>query len=427
MRYIIQSVACFCALVAIAMAGHARAATPDCGDNTGKAATGKPIIIGAITSISLNVGQGDLAALAYFKCVNANGGIHGRPIVYRDIDDQGQLGIAVQAAKKLIDDDGADVLVGSTSIVECATNAAYYAAKNILEIGIGIPPQCYLSKNIAEINGGPRQTAIAAADYARRALGIHSVACVIRNIPGSKYICGGAEAWGRKFHVKVVSVYTDATSVDFPSEVLQVLATGADAVIPIMPGDQGIQFLAAAEAQDGAARMKWLGPTTFYTLEFPRAIDGKYWNDRLWVNTELGDLDGKGEDNQNWLAVEKAYGGAKDKRDNVAQGDYIAARIVVKAMLSIKGAIDRDAVTDAIRNMAPYYSDILCSPWYWGGPNAAQHNANHISRTITVENGKWKTVEGCFPSLDPALAPIVGIENRLGINEKFDRAYKEAE
>jgi branched-chain amino acid transport system substrate-binding protein len=425
MKQIPRSLAGLCVFAALAISGHAWAATPDCGDNTHKAAAGKPIPIGAITSISLNVGQGDLAALAYFKCVNANGGIHGRPIAYHDIDDQGQLGIAVQAAKKLIDDEGMYVLVGSTSIVECATNAAYYAAKNILEIGIGIPPQCYLSKNIAEVNGGPRQTAIAAADYARRVLGARSVACVIRNIPGSKYICGGAEAWGRKFNVKVTSVYTDATSVDFPSEVLQVLATGADAVIPIMPGDQGIQFLAAAEAQDAAAKMKWLGPTTFYTLKFPRAIDSKYWNARLWVNTELGDLDGMGDDNQNWIAVEKAYGGAQDQLDNVAQGDYIAARIVVKAMLSIKGDIDRDTVTAAIGHMAPYYSDILCSPWYWGGPDATQHNANHVTRIITVENGKWKSVEGCFPSLDPALAPIVAIENRLGINGKFNRGYEE--
>lgn len=426
MKLVRNLCACLCALGAVVAASQAWAIAPDCGENTGKAATGKPIPIGAVTSISLHVGQGDLAVLAYFKCVNANGGIHGRPISYHDVDDQGQLGIAVQAAKKLVDDEGAYVMVGNTSIVECATNAAYYLQKNILEIGLGIPPQCYLSKNIAEINGGPRQTAIAAADYARRALGARSVACVIRRIPGSDYICGGVEAWGRKFNFKVMSVYTDATSVDFPSAVLQVLATGTDAAIPVMPGDQGIQFLAAVEAQDGAAKIKWLGPTTFYSEEFPHAIDGKYWNGRLWVNTELGGLGGNGKDNQNWLAVEKAYGGAKDQLDTVAQGDYVAARIVVKAMLGITGDINRDTVTAAIRNMAPYYSDVLCSPWYWGGPDAAQHNSGHVSQIATIENGKWKTVEGCFPSLDPALAPIIAVENKLGINMEFNRMYKEA-
>ncbi|HEY5209357.1 MAG TPA: ABC transporter substrate-binding protein [Stellaceae bacterium] len=409
-----------------ALASHAWAATPDCGDNTGKAATGKPIPIGAVTSISLNIGQGDRAALAYFTCVNANGGIHGRPITYHDFDDQGKLDIAAQAAKKLVDDEGVYLMVGSTSIVECAANGAFYLKKNVLDIGIGIAPPCYRSKNIAPVNGGPRQTAIGGADYARRLLGAKSFTCVTRKIPGAEYFCRGVEAWGQKYRVKVTSIYTDPTSIDFASEVLQILATGADAVMAIMPGDQGIQLLAAAEAQDGAARMKWTAPTTFYTAEFPGAIDSKYWNKRLWVNTELGDLAGQGVDNQNWLAVEKAYGGKRDLLDNTAQADYIAARIAVRAMLSIKGAVDRDAVTEALRNAAPYHTDILCSDWYWGGPDASEHNANHVTRMITIDNGKWKTVEGCFPDLDPGLASIVALENRLGINGTFNAEYERA-
>jgi branched-chain amino acid transport system substrate-binding protein len=44
--------------------------------------------------------EADDAARAYFDCVNANGGIHGRPITYHDEDDQSQLDVAAQAAKK---------------------------------------------------------------------------------------------------------------------------------------------------------------------------------------------------------------------------------------------------------------------------------------------------------------------------------------
>jgi len=79
-------------------------AKPDCGENTGQKATGKPIPIGGVTSMS-GIGSfkeaGD-AAEAYFKCVNDNGGIHGRPITYHAEDDQSQLDVAAQAAKKLV-------------------------------------------------------------------------------------------------------------------------------------------------------------------------------------------------------------------------------------------------------------------------------------------------------------------------------------
>ena len=65
-------------------------------------ATGKPIPIGAVTTMS-GIGsfkEADDAVRAYFDCVNANGGIHGRPITYHDEDDQSQLDVAAQAAKK---------------------------------------------------------------------------------------------------------------------------------------------------------------------------------------------------------------------------------------------------------------------------------------------------------------------------------------
>ena len=49
--------------------------------------------------------EADEAVKAYFDCVNANGGIHGRPILYHDEDDQSKLDVAAQAAKKLVGDE----------------------------------------------------------------------------------------------------------------------------------------------------------------------------------------------------------------------------------------------------------------------------------------------------------------------------------
>jgi len=393
-------------------------AKPDCGLNTGKAATGAPIPIGAVTSAS-GIGsfeEADLAAKAFFDCVNANGGIHGRPIVYTDEDDQSKLDIAAQAAKKLVGDKGAYLMVGSTSFIECIANADYYLKQNILEIGLGIPPQCYQSKNIAEINAGPRQSAIGAVDYLRRKEGAKTMVCLIFKFPGSDYTCNGVEQWGKKYGVKVTSIYADPTSPDFSSLALQVLATGADGMQALFVDDQAAQLLNAAEQQDGAAKMKWSGPTSYYTVRFPAAIDTKYWNDRLWVNTELAPLDSKGKDNLNWHAVMDAYG-PKVLKDSFSQAGYIAGRIAVQAMLTIKNPkdINRKTVTAAVQNMKPHATDILCQPWYWGGPAASEHNANHVTRTVVIHDGNFKRVEGCYPDADPGLAPIEATEKKLGI------------
>jgi branched-chain amino acid transport system substrate-binding protein len=405
-------------VLALALGAAPAFAKPDCGENTGQKATGKPIPVGAVTSMSgiARFKEADEAAKAYFDCVNDNGGIHGRPIVYHDQDDQGRLDIAAQAAKQLVGDEGAYVMVGSTSIIECISNADYYLKEGILEIGLGIPPQCYKSKNIAEINAGPRQSGIGSADYARRVLGVKSLVCTIPKIPGSDYSCGGIEEWGKQYGVKVTSVYSDPVSPDYVSLVLQMMATGADGVMFFGIDTVGMQILDAAEQQDGASKMKWTASTAVYTTRFPGAIDNKYWNDRLWVNSELAPLGSTGADNQNWAEVIDAYGG-NTLRDSFSQAGYISARVAVRAMLTIKNPddINRSTVTAAIQNMPPYATDILCMPWYWGGPDASEHNANHVTRMLSVHDGKWKTLEGCVDDADPGLASIEAVEKTMGV------------
>ena len=417
MKSAVRVLAVFASVMFGGFVSHAQAA-PDCGENTGQKATGTPIPIGAVTSMS-GIGsfkEADEAAKAYFDCVNANGGIHGRPITYHDEDDQSALDVAAQAAKKLVGDEGVYAMIGSTSFIECIANADYYVKQNVLEIGLGIPSQCYQSKNIAEVNAGPRQSGIGGADYARRVLGAKSLVCSIPKFPGSDYSCGGLEEWGKKYVVKVTSIYSDPVSPDYGSLVLQFMAAGADAIMIYGTDDTGARILDAAEQQDAAAKMKWTAPTSYYTVRFPAAIDSKYWNDRLWVNAELAPLDSKGKDNQNWIAVMDAYGG-KSLRDSFSQAGYIAARVAVNAMLTIKNPndVNRNTVTAAIQNMQPYETDILCQSWYWGGADATEHNPNHVTRTVTLHDGKWKTLEGCVDDADPGLANIEALEKKLGI------------
>jgi branched-chain amino acid transport system substrate-binding protein len=172
----------------------------------------------------------------------------------------------------------------------------------------------------------------------------------------------------------------------------------------------------AAQQQDGAANMKWLAPTSFYTVRFPGAIDTKYWNDRYWVNAELAPLDSKGKDNQNWLAVMDAYG-SNALRDSFSQAGYIAARVAVNAMLTIKNPddINRHTVTAAIQNAPPYETDILRMPWYWGGADLTEHNPNHVTRMVRIHDGEWQNVESCVADADPALASIEALEKKMGI------------
>jgi branched-chain amino acid transport system substrate-binding protein len=405
------------------------AAQPVCGENTGHKATGKPIPIGGITSMT-GLGsfkEGADAVAAYFRCLNDNGGIHGRPVIYYPDDDQSKIDIAAQAAKKLIDDEGAYALIGSTSFIECVANADYYLKSGVLDIGAGVAPQCFQSKNIAEVNAGPRQAAIGAVDYARRKLGAKSIVCSIVKYPGSDYVCHGVEEWGRRYGIKVTSIYADPVSPDYTSLVLQIIAAKADAVQLMYVDDQGAQILNAVQQQDGRDKTKWTGSGALYTAPFVKAVDARYWNNNLWIDTEQAPLESTGPDNQNWRAMMDAYA-PKVVKDVFSQMGYVTARIAEKALMSIKNPddISRKTTTAALQNMAPLSTDIFCAPWYWGGADATIHQGNHVTSIFSYVDGQFKQVEGCHADADPGLGPIIALEKKLGVNEKFNAAYDAA-
>lgn len=390
--------------VAVAMPAQAK---PSCGLDSGQPATGEPIQVGAVTSASglFNFSSGSKAAAAYFKCVNANGGIHGRPIAYTVGDDQSRADVAAQVAQKLVNDVKVVALAGGASGIECLPNAALYQSAGLYDIlSTGPTAQCYMSSNIVPLSAGPRLSVIADARYAVEQLGAKSVACSRPNIPGTEWICNGVKEWGAKRGVKVSEVVFDPASVDYNSLVLQAAATKADAFVPLGTYDSFVQLAAAAEGQDLAAHMKVAAPGSAYHPNLPKAI-GDYWNNRFWVSLEYKPTDAAGPDNTNWHEVMATYGEKGDPQDNFSQGGYLAARLLAESLLKLDPEkIDRATVTAALAQVTDFSSDMLCGPISFGGASATRHNPNHGNLMAVVTDGKWKVVSDCMESDDPELA-----------------------
>src|SRR6516165_5164913 len=76
-----------------------------CGLGNGKKATGSPIKLGAIATKQPGTDFTDIPnmAAAYFKCVNANGGIYGHPIDYTIETEQTDPAQEAALAKKLVE------------------------------------------------------------------------------------------------------------------------------------------------------------------------------------------------------------------------------------------------------------------------------------------------------------------------------------
>ncbi|EFM55994.1 ABC transporter substrate-binding protein [Brucella inopinata] len=403
--------------LALSLAGAAGAqAAASCGDNTGQAATGKPIVIGAITG---KTGPDDFsnstkAAKAYFDCLNANGGIKGRPVKYLVEDDQWNPETAAQLAAKLVNDEKAVLMVGNSSYVECGANAEFYKKAGIYVIaGVGVPRECFFAENYAPTNAGPRVSMLGAMGYALDHLGAKSVVCIGPNIPNvGTWSCDGVMLLAKEKGFAAQTILMDPGSADATSIILQAAASKPDVIVLGMSKGVAVPLLVAAEEQGLNEQITFLSAASAYDLSVPETI-GAGWDGKFYVNMEFNDLEANTPDNANWLAVMDEYGQSSDPRDTFAQAGYLAARIAEKALMSLDSAdITRESVSAAVRKVQGFKSDIFCAPWYFGD-GKLRHNANSTTRMAVSEGGKWKVISGCAPSPDPELKDIRAYEASL--------------
>ncbi len=404
-------------LFAIGFGGAALAA-PSCGANTGQAATGEPIVVGGIFS---NGAPGDWSsatdsAAAYFACVNANGGIAGRPIEYLVEDDQWNPESAAAAAAKLVGDKKAVAMVGNGSFIEMAVNAKTYVDNGIMAMASACAiSECFETPNLVSTNQGPLSSNLGAAQYAQEELGSKNVACIGLNIPNNGiWSCQAVIDYMKSKGGDGSMALLNPGAPDVNSALLEAVASGADTILMNLPAGLALAVLKAAQEQDLRDSYIWIAPTPLYDLSVPDAV-GEYWHGKIFVNAELAPLSVGGPDAQNWISVLDAFGKADDPRDTFSQAGYLSARFFTEAMLTMDPAKldDRAAVSDAIRAIKGYTSDLMCGPFYVG--DADYHMPNHAGYMVKIVAGGFEIVRNCYEYDSSYFDKHKALEAELGL------------
>ena len=395
-------------------------AEPVCGADTGEAATGDPIVVGGIYG---DAAPGDFssstdATKAYFDCVNANGGINGRPIDYKVENDQWNPEAAAQAAAKLVGDENAVALVGNGSFIEMAVNAQTYVDEGIMVMASACAiSECFETPNIVSTNQGPLPSNLGATQYAQEELGSTNVACIGLNIPNNG-------PWSCQTSIDLMKARGGDGSMallnpgapDVNSALLESIASGADTILMNLPAGLAIAVLKAAEEQDLRDAYTWIAPTPLYDLSVPEAL-GDYWDGHVYVNAELAPFQIEGPDAKNWIEVMDAYAREEDPRDTFSQSGYLSAKFFVQMMLEMDAADldDRAKVADSIRGISGYTSDLMCGPYYVG--DADFHMPNHAGYMLKIAGGGFEVVRGCYEFDSAYFEPHIALEKELGLRE----------
>jgi branched-chain amino acid transport system substrate-binding protein len=396
--------------------GTASATKSVCGLGTGKKATGRPIKLGGIAMLIPGVDFTTIGkiASAYFKCVNDNGGIRGRPISYTLYTEQLNPAQQRSLARKLVESDRVVGIVGNTSFTECGTNWKYYRSKGFVVIGAGVQAECFGTPSIVEVNLGPRWSNDGAAQALLRAGAKSLIVASPETL--AAYADGAVEKLAKRAGVPFKSFPTALPITDANATVLklvQAAGPGGGVILDFTP-DSAPPLMKAAIAQGLVDRVKWGSSTPIanesMAKQFPE-FDGK-----VWINQEFANIDAKGPDSVLYQQVNRKY--APDiALQAFGQMGFLAGRFAVQALLNIKGPITAKSYNRAVRGLKNVKTDMLCKPWYVGNA-LPYHIPSNFDITVTYRNGKVVQIEKCFgiSTVDPEIAQTRVWEKKYKLN-----------
>lgn len=392
-----------------------------CGAGDGKKATGAPVKIGAISTMipGIDFKDGPNAEAAYFKCVNDNGGVHGRPIELINVNDELDPAKAGAAAAKLIDSEKVVAIAGGFSIIDCPVNGRTYAAKGFNIIVAGVPAECFGQPNIAATNMGPHYSAQGAAQAVLRDGAKGKIVHVTGNNPGADYNGTGvktlAEAAGLQFEdVQVALPIKDGNTL--VADLVKKAGKGGGIVITFTP-PEALTIMKAAEDQNLIDEVIWGSATPANDASVAKALSAK-WDGKMRINAELAPLDTNGPDMKLIKEVLAKYD-SKTPLGSFAQMGFMIGQLVVDTLNKMPAA-DIDSavkVNAAIKGIKNYKTDILCRPWYYG--DGSSHVPNNWDLTVVPKGGVLVVKDKCFEitAVDDILKGVRAFEAANNVNK----------
>ena len=384
--------------------------TSSCGPKPGVKATGTPINIGTIDTKQpgTDFSDGPNMINAWFSCVNANGGVNGHPMKLFVQYDQTQPAQIAAAAKQLIQTDHVVAIDGVFDLLECTIDQSYWKSLGIYEMGAGIAPECWSTPNSAAVNMGPRYSSDGAVQYG---LSQHPSKIVFdqSNVPGTGYIAAGPNALAKAANVPIVQLTENVPISDASSVAIkEVNDAGPDgAVILNFTPPEALIILQAAQKLGLEDHVKMWGCSTPCNTDFLATSLGSKWNSKLFVNAELTPTNGTDTTAMNlYKAILKQYGSSvQGGIGSFSQMGFTEAEVMVHALESVSGPpYTVQNVNAAIKAVKDFNTGMLCQLWTYG--DYPLHIPNNADYTVTADNGKMTTAQGCtaISAADPQIA-----------------------
>jgi branched-chain amino acid transport system substrate-binding protein len=357
------------------------------------AADGEPIKIGDVTSYSGAAIFPESATIAnlVFDRYNEQGGLDGRPIELVSVDAQDTAEGAAAAAKQLLEEEEVVGFCCGGSIVDCTTNASYYA-ENDVEALIGVAA-CAEAETVHPINTGPFVPTLHMLDFFHYNLG-HDNICFTGYNVGLTPIFQDVfiPLWEGDSGLTINQLIPELGE-DLTPTVTKLASDGCEAVLAGFTEPDYQSFFQIVDSQGLRDEIDFGMLTSGYSLNLLEAAGGTL--EGVYANSEFepytGDPSTFSDEVQDYIALTSEAGEALT---SFGEGGYIAANIMIAALESIEGEITFESVQEAIRNVS-YETPMLGGPFtatgFLGGvqPNPYSQIMQVIEGEFTSATGWW--------------------------------------
>ncbi len=380
----VLAVAGIAAASALILAGCS--STPAATGGSATPATGTPIVVSGISSLSV-FPEAPQAAQAVFDAYNAAGGFNGHPITYTVYDDKIDPAVTATAAKDALAA-GSVAMVGSSSLLECGVNYKTWQDNDVVSFqGTGVDPFCFATPNIAPANNGPFFDIYATAwnavkiDGAKKACVLAATADPATKLAYEQTFKDFEKATGTKF------AYIDDTvayGADYTAAVTNMLGKGCDAAILGGVGPDVTGMISAMTAQGSTIPV--YVQTSCYYPDFAAGVAS--YGGKVSVPAEFAPMDDPA--NADFLALMKEK---NVTASSFAQGGYLAAKDFISALERTTGDVTAKSVMAAATSQTEAdTSGMRGNPWIFGPGISHQANAATYRVDIAPGSSAWTSV-----------------------------------
>ncbi len=328
----------------------------------------------------------------WYKHVNEQGGVNGRRITFKMVDDQYNPSRTTVVVKEFIERDKCFAIANPLGSAPTAAVIDYITENKVPLIGAGTGAAKnleYPSKYVFPLYPSYKQEGQDLVRFAKEQLGAKTVSLLYQNDPSGKTHIEGVESVLDKYGVKLVAKEPyEKNELDVSAQVIKMKAANPDVHLCSCAPEHAARFFTERQ------KLRWTAPVVVVFFgQSPKVIElaGKEAVEGVYFSTIFRRPNSPDPQMRQFVSLLKKHY-PNEEPDAIHMWGYAGAQVVTEAlgrMPKETARISRDGLIEALESIRDWKGGLIPSVTINKG-NAAEHFLIREMSWLLVKNGEFE-------------------------------------